>query len=56
MPEEESEDETHADAHDPGNEHAHQQPQVGQGPEDGDELGHGLQLLGEHLRLVRHLL
>ena len=55
MPEEESKDETNANAHDPGHNHAHQQPEVGQGSEDCNELRHGLQLLGKHLSLVGHL-
>ena len=40
MPEEESKDETNANAHDPGHNHAHQQPEVGQGSEDCNELRH----------------
>ena len=56
MPEEECEDESDSDAHDPRYEHAHQQPQVGQRLEDRDELRHRLELLREHLRLCRHLL
>ena len=31
MPEEEGEDESDPDAHDPGSQHEHQQPQVGEG-------------------------
>jgi hypothetical protein len=31
MPEEEGEDEPDADAHDPGNQHEHEQPHVGEG-------------------------
>ncbi len=56
MPEQEREDETHADAHDPCDQHAHEQSQVGQGLEDCDELWHRLQLRRKDLCLGSHLL
>ena len=56
MPEEECEDESHPDAHDPGDAVEDQHAQVGHGLEDGHELGHRPQLLREHLGLLAHLL
>ena len=68
MPEEEGEDETNTDTHDPGDQHEHQQADVGEGLEinytDNDQtklgyylkdcgkLRHSSQLAGEHLHAL----
>lgn len=55
VPEQEGKDESTANAHDPGGEHKDQESQVGHGPEDGVELGHGPELLSKDLGLLSHL-
>ena len=56
MPEKESENEPHPDAHDPSRQHECQESEIGHGPEDGVELWHGPQLHGEDFGLGSHVL